>query len=62
MIETEEIEKIKKEAEEEFPQDYALQQIHIARKILSAEAKQSGLSFAEYIKTQAKKIECERRN
>lgn len=38
MLNEEEIEKIKKEIELEFPNDIALQQIHIARKIISREA------------------------
>ncbi|MEM7821863.1 MAG: hypothetical protein QXX38_03605 [Candidatus Aenigmatarchaeota archaeon] len=57
MIEKEKIEEIKKEVEKEFPGDIALQQIHIARKILSEEAKQKGLSFLEYIKEQMKELE-----
>ncbi len=43
-------EKTKKEIEREFPGDPALQQIHIARKLISREAKEKGLSFQEYIK------------
>ena len=34
----------------EFPHDPALQQVHIARKILSLEAKQEGLSYLEYVR------------
>ena len=43
-------EKTKKEIEREFPGDPALQQIHIARKLISREAKEKGLSLKEYIK------------
>jgi len=56
MIDEKELEKIRKDVEEEFPEDYALQQVHIARKILSLEAKQKGLSLLEYIKAQRKEI------
>ena len=34
----------------EFPHDPALQQVHIARKILSREAKLEGLSYLEYVR------------
>lgn len=51
----ERIEEIKKEIEREFPGDFALQQVHIARKILAEEAKEKGLSFWEYIKIQLEK-------
>jgi len=36
--------------EEEFPDDPALQQVHIARKIVAREAESEGLSFLQYIK------------
>ncbi len=42
-------EKIRKTVEKEFPEDTALQQVHIARKILAKEAEAAGLSFIEYI-------------
>jgi len=45
------MERIKKEVEKEFPYDEALQQVHLARKILAKEAEQKGLSFFEYIKS-----------
>jgi hypothetical protein len=44
---------------EEFPDDPALQQVHIARKILAKEAEFQGSSFLEYIKSlrnQVKKV------
>jgi len=50
-IKKEEIEKIKKEIENEFQNDNALQQIHIARKIIAKEAELNGLSYLEYIKS-----------
>ena len=50
------IKKIKKMVEEEFPNDPALQQVHIARKIIAREAELKGLSFLEYIKSLRKKL------
>ncbi len=49
-ITEEEIEKISKIVNEEFPDDPALQQVHIARKIIAKEAELEGLSYLEYIK------------
>lgn len=46
---------IVEEVEREFPSDPALQQIHIARRILSAEAKNSGVSLLQYASSIAKK-------
>lgn len=34
--------RLRREVELEFPDDYALQQVHIARKLLAAEARKSG--------------------
>jgi hypothetical protein len=42
--------------EEEFPEDPALQQIHIARKIIAKEAELKGLTFFEYTKTIKKQV------
>ena len=39
----------------DFPNDPALQQVHIARKILSREAEKEGLSFGEYIMKRSKR-------
>jgi len=44
------LENIMKDVEAEFPDDPALQQVHVARKIISREAELSGMSFFEYIK------------
>jgi len=41
---------IEKEVKSEFPDDPALQQVHIARKIIAREEKK-GLSFIKYIKS-----------
>jgi len=50
----ERIEKIRRDVEREFPGDFALQQIHIARKLLAEEAREKGISFWKYIKMKAK--------
>ena len=55
-MEKKKMENIKKEVEREFPEDFALQQVHIARKILAEEAKESGISFWKYIKMQVKEV------
>ena len=50
-ITEEELEEIKKMVEEEFPDDPALQHVHIARKIIAKEAEYEELSYLEYIKS-----------
>ncbi|MBI5966364.1 MAG: hypothetical protein HY882_00705 [Deltaproteobacteria bacterium] len=55
-IRDDEIEEIKKLVEKEFPNDPALQQVHIARKVIAREAQLQGLSFIEYIKLLGKKV------
>ncbi len=50
-INEKDIEEIKRMVEKEFPEDPALQQVHMARKILSLEAEKEELSFIEYIKS-----------
>jgi len=50
-IKENDIKKIKKMVEEEFPNDPALQQVYIARKIIAKEAELRGMSFLEYIKS-----------
>lgn len=52
----EDIEKIKVDLEKEFPNDPALQQIHLSRKILAKEAEEKGISFIEYIRSEAKSL------
>ena len=44
-MEKKKIEDIKKEVEREFPDDFALQQVHIARKVLTEESKEKKMSF-----------------
>lgn len=50
------IEEITKAVGEEFPNDPALQQVHIARKIIAKEAELQGSSFLEYIKLSRKQV------
>jgi len=54
-IRKKDIQEIKRMVEEEFPEDPALQQIHIARKIIAKEAELKALSFFEYVKLPALK-------
>ncbi len=51
------IKKIRILVEKEFPEDPALQQIHIARKIIAKEAQFEGLSFLEYVKLLVKNVQ-----
>ena len=51
-----EMEMIRKRVEAEFPNDPALQQVHIARKVIAREAELEGLSFLEYIKSLGKRV------
>lgn len=48
-------EKIKREVEMEFPEDPALQQVHMARKILAKEAREKGLSYFDHVKSLSEK-------
>ena len=50
MIKEKEIKEIRIAVEKEFPEDLALQQVHIARKIIAKEAESEGLSILEYIR------------
>lgn len=51
-ISQKDLKKIRRIIEKEFPDDLALQQIHIARKIIAKEAELEGMSFLEYVKSQ----------
>ena len=55
-IKEEDIENIRKAVEKGFPEDPALQQVHIARKIIAKEAQLEGLSFFEYVKSLGKRV------
>ncbi len=57
MLEKEELEKIKKKIESEFLNDFALQQIHITRKIIAKEAEMKDLSYLDYTKLSMKDVE-----
>jgi len=50
-IKEKDIQEIEKVIKEEFPDDPALQHVHVARKIIAKEAELEGLSFLEYIKS-----------
>ncbi len=51
-----EMEEVRKMAGAEFPDDPALQQVHIARKIIAKEAELEGLGFLEYVKSFGKRV------
>jgi hypothetical protein len=55
-IKEKDMQEIKMMVEEEFPNDPALQQVHIARKIIAKEAELQGLSFLEYIRSLGKTV------
>jgi len=50
QISREEMDEIRREIEAEFPADPALQEVHIARRILAREAEIRGMSFVEYVR------------
>lgn len=43
------LEEIQRLAAAEFPNDPAMQQVHIARKLLAQEAKRRGMTLLEYV-------------
>ena len=55
-IKEKDIREIRRVVEKEFPEDPALQQVHIARKIVAKEAQLEGLSFLEYVKLLGKEV------
>jgi len=55
-IKEKDIEEIRRVVEKEFTDDPALQQVHIARKIIAKEAQLEGLSFFEYLKLLGKQV------
>jgi len=57
MLNDNELEKIKKEVEREFPNDPSMQEVHIARKIIAKKAKEKGLTYLEYIKQNSENLE-----
>ena len=46
-----EINRIVAQQKKEFPGDWALQQVHIARKILAREAELAGMDYIDYIRS-----------
>ena len=52
-----ELKEIRDKVKSEFPNDPALQEVHFARKVLAREAENSGQSFLEYVKAEAKKVQ-----
>jgi hypothetical protein len=44
-----ELSKLARSAKAEFPSDPALQQVHIARKVLAREAELNGMTYLEYV-------------
>ena len=50
------IDTISKEVEKEFPSDPALQQVHIARKLIADKAENLGMSLFDYFVMQEKEI------
>jgi len=55
-IKEKDVKEIRRMVVEEFPDDPALQQVHIARKTIAKEAEAEGLSFLEYIKLLGKRV------
>jgi len=55
-IKEKDVKEIRRMVEEEFPDDPALQQVHIARKIIAKEAEYEGLSYLEYVKLLGKQV------
>jgi len=56
ILDENELLEIKEEIEKEFPNDMALQQVHIARKLLAMEAKKKGIKYIDYIMSITKDI------
>jgi hypothetical protein len=50
FLSQEELLYIRHQAEQEFPNDKALQEVHIARKIIAREAEKLGIEYLKYIK------------
>lgn len=49
-ISKKELVQITKMIEKEFPEDPALQQVHIARQIIRREAELNGMNFGDYVR------------
>ena len=55
-ISKKEISIIRKKIGKEFPDDPALQEVHVARKILAKEAEANKMSYVEYIRSLNEKV------
>ncbi len=56
LLSDEEIRSLQTPVQREFPDDLALQEVHLARQILSKEAEQCGMPYLQYIKTLARQL------
>ena len=55
-MEKEKMDRVTEKIKKDFPGDHALQEVHMARKILSSEAKEKKIRFWEYIKMQVERV------
>lgn len=46
-----ELKRLQRSVEKDFPDDPAMQQVHLSRKILALEAKKAGMGYLEYIRS-----------
>jgi hypothetical protein len=50
LISDKEFSKLRKDIVKEFPHDFALQEVHLSRKILALEAKKIGMDYLQYVR------------